>query len=132
VLAARSLQRPPSAGRGLPAFNPLRRGNIYFRQTPKEVVMIFDADQQVRRIYLTCPIRSLKSSYTEKSVGHYEGDTLVVDTIGMNARPSSTATDAAQREDARDRTLEDDRQRQTGWKSMTIDDAETFVQPWQR
>ena len=59
--------------------------SIHFLQTPKEVTMIFSGDAQVRRIYLDVPhSANLKPSWYGESVGHYEGDTLVVDTIGMN------------------------------------------------
>jgi hypothetical protein len=58
---------------------------IYFIQTPKEVTMIFEGDAQVRRVYLDVPhSANPKPSWYGESVGHYEGDTLVVDTIGLN------------------------------------------------
>src|SRR5437868_1535234 len=63
---------------------------LYFIQTPKEVVMILGGPgQQVRRIYLNVPhSKNPKPSWYGESVGHYEGgDTLVVDTIGLNDRP---------------------------------------------
>jgi hypothetical protein len=45
------------------------------------------ADSQVRAVYLDVPhsANPTPSSYGE-SVGHYEGDTLVIDTIGLNAK----------------------------------------------
>lgn len=58
---------------------------VYFIQTAKEVLMIQD-DWQVRHIYLNVPhtAHPMPSWYGE-SIGHYEtGDTLVVDTIGLN------------------------------------------------
>ena len=58
---------------------------LYFVQTPKQVKMIFAGDQQVRRVYLDVPhSANPKPSWYGESVGHYEGDTLVVDTIGLN------------------------------------------------
>jgi hypothetical protein len=60
---------------------------IHFVQTPKEVVMIFSGDAQVRHVYLDVPHSANPTpSWYRESVGHYEGDTLVVDTIGMNNR----------------------------------------------
>jgi len=50
--------------------------------------MINNGDQQVRHIYIDVPhsVRPTPSWYGE-SIGHYEnGDTLVVDTIGLNDR----------------------------------------------
>jgi len=58
---------------------------MYFIQTPKMVVMILASKQEIRHIYLTdrhSP--NLKPSWYGESIGHYEGDTLVVDTIGIN------------------------------------------------
>jgi hypothetical protein len=58
---------------------------VYFIQTSKEVLMIQD-DWQTRHIYLDVPHTAHpKPSWYGESVGHYEGgDTLVVDTIGLN------------------------------------------------
>src|SRR5256714_3163055 len=58
---------------------------FYFIQTPQQVWMVFSGDQQVRRVYLNAPHSAKpKSSWYGESVGRYEGDTLVVDTIGLN------------------------------------------------
>jgi hypothetical protein len=58
---------------------------IMFLQTAKEVWMFWTEDNQVRRVYMDVPHSSNpKPSWYGESVGHYEGDTLVVDTIGMN------------------------------------------------
>jgi hypothetical protein len=58
---------------------------IHFMQTPKQVTMIFSGDAQVRHVYLDVPHSpNPKPSWYGESVGHYEGDTLVVDTIAMN------------------------------------------------
>ncbi len=70
---------------GVPAFMMAAVEPIHIVQTPKEVIMIFSGDAQVRRIYLDVPhSANPKPSWFGESVGHYEGDTLVVDTIGMN------------------------------------------------
>jgi hypothetical protein len=63
---------------------------FYFIQTPKEVWMIWQRDHMVRRIYLTDRhSESVKPSWFGESIGHYEdGDTLVVDTIGLSTRNS--------------------------------------------
>ena len=68
---------------GVPAFL-LNQEITYFVQTPNEVVMIWDSDHQVRHVYLNVPhSKNPKPSWYGESVGHYEGDTLVVDTIGQ-------------------------------------------------
>ena len=55
-------------------------------QTPKVVYMMWKRDAQIRRIYLDIPhSKNPGYSWYGESVGHYEnGDTLVVDTIGLD------------------------------------------------
>jgi hypothetical protein len=70
---------------GVPVYllNPAQP--TYFLQTPEKVVMIWQMDQQVRHVYLNVAhSENPKPSWYGESVGHYEGDTLVVDTIGQN------------------------------------------------
>ena len=70
---------------GVPGFLLYPVTPVYFLQMPKEVVMIWEEDHMARHVYLTdrhSP--NLKSSWFGESIGHYEGDTLVVDTIGLN------------------------------------------------
>ncbi len=70
---------------GVPAFLLYPAQPIYFIQTAKEVTIIAQMDQQVRRVYLnTSHSKHVTPSWYGESIGHYEGDTLVVDTIGMN------------------------------------------------
>jgi len=58
---------------------------MYIVQGPKEVVMILSSFNDVRRIYLSDKhSENAKPSWYGDSIGHYEGDTLVVDTIGQN------------------------------------------------
>ena len=60
---------------------------LYFVQGPKEVVMILTSFNDVRRIYLADKHQeNVKTSWYGDSIGHYEGDTLVVDTIGLDER----------------------------------------------
>jgi hypothetical protein len=71
---------------GIPHFllMPMTRP-MYIVQGPKDVMMILTSFSDVRRIRLDVPhSTNLKPSWTGESVGHYEGDTLVVDTIGLN------------------------------------------------
>jgi len=70
---------------GVPGFDLHGVHPLFFVPTPKQVLMIWEADQQVRHIYLTDKHSpNLKPSWYGESIGHYEGDTLVVDTIGLN------------------------------------------------
>jgi hypothetical protein len=72
---------------GVPAFLILPATPVYFIQTPHEVVMIWMQDHQVRHVYLDVPHSAApKPSWFGESVGRYEGDTLVVDTIGLSTR----------------------------------------------
>ena len=57
----------------------------FFLQTPGEVTILYQRDHQVRHVYMNTPhTKNPKPSWYGESVGHYEGDTLVVDTIGFN------------------------------------------------
>ena len=59
---------------------------VYFIQNPNEVWMIWQRDHLVRRIYLTDKhSEHVTPSWFGESIGHYEnGDTLVIDTIGLS------------------------------------------------
>ena len=71
---------------GVPGFDVFSRLRpVYFLQTPREVTIINEGDQQSRRVYLNVPhSKNPKPSWYGESVGHYEGDDLVVDTVGLN------------------------------------------------
>jgi hypothetical protein len=75
--------------RGVPGF--LMEGGfqpMFIIQSANKVVMVAQADNhQIRHIYLNVPhSRNVKPSWFGESVGHYEGDTLVIDTIGITTR----------------------------------------------
>ena len=59
--------------------------SIMVLQSPKELTLMFEEPRLVRRIRIggTHP-RTLTPSYLGDSIGHWEGDTLVVDTVGYN------------------------------------------------
>ena len=74
---------------GVPGYDVFSRLRpVYFLQTPTQVTIINEGDAQMRRVYLNAPHTSNpKPSWYGESVGHYEnGDTLVVDTIGLNTK----------------------------------------------
>ena len=72
---------------GVPAFDLHGVHPLFVVQSPKEVLMIWQGDHQVRHIYLTDKHSAQpKPSWFGESIGHYEGDTLVVDTIGFNTK----------------------------------------------
>jgi hypothetical protein len=117
---------------GVPGFHLYGFQPLYFVQSPKEVIMIYSNDQQVRRVYLDVPhSANLKPSWYGESVGHYEGDTLVVDTIGLNDKtfvdnfrtPHTEKLHVVERFNLVD-----------GGKAMqvniTFDDPDAFNAPW--
>jgi len=72
---------------GVPAYllNPAQP--TFILQEPKKITMMWQMDQQVRHIYMDVPhSANPKPSWYGESVGHWEGDTLVVDTIGQNTK----------------------------------------------
>ena len=72
---------------GVPGFDLHGVHPLFFVQGPKEVLMIWEEDHQVRHIYLTDKHSpNVKPSWFGESIGHYEEDTLVVDTIGLNTK----------------------------------------------
>jgi hypothetical protein len=69
---------------GTPAFDLHVIHPIFFVQAPDRVLMIWQGDHDVREIYLTDKhSANPKPSWSGESIGHYEGDELVVDTIGI-------------------------------------------------
>ena len=59
---------------------------LYIVQKPNEVVMVWQRGMYVRHIFLNVPhSKNPEPTWHGESVGHYEGDTLVIDTIGLKA-----------------------------------------------
>jgi len=57
----------------------------FFLQTPDEVTILYQRGPNIRHVYLNRQHSAHPApSWYGESVGHYEGDTLVVDTIGFN------------------------------------------------
>jgi hypothetical protein len=73
---------------GVPGFVLYPAQPVYIVQTPKEVLMTWQADHMVRRIFLTDKhSETVKPTWFGESIGRYEnGDTLVVDTIGITTK----------------------------------------------
>lgn len=60
---------------------------VQFLQEENQIIILYQRDMQVRRIYLNQEHpENVKPSWYGHSVGHYEGRTLVIDTIGQNGR----------------------------------------------
>jgi hypothetical protein len=63
---------------------------LYFIQTPQEIWILWQRDHLVRRVFLNREhSRDLKASWFGESVGHYENDQLIIDTIGFVEHPYS-------------------------------------------
>jgi hypothetical protein len=72
---------------GVPSFSLFVVEPVYFVQGEKEVLITYSGDQQVRHVYMNVPhTPNPRPSWYGESVGHYESDTLVVDTIGQTDR----------------------------------------------
>ncbi len=101
-------------------------------QTPKEVLMIKQGGQEIRHVWLDVPHSpNLKPSWYGESVGHYEGDTLVVDTIGQNTK---TVVDAYRTPHSANLHVIERWHLVEGGKvlqaEITIDDPDAFNRPW--
>jgi len=117
---------------GVPGFMTFPAQPVYFIQTPKQVLMIYQGNAEVRRIYMNVPHTANPApSFYGESVGRYEGDTLVIDTIGLN---NKTFLDAY-RTPHSDKLHVVERWRmspdgQTMNVMMRIEDPEAFNQPF--
>jgi hypothetical protein len=119
---------------GVPSFMAYGGGAFatYFLQTAREVWIIFSGEEEVRRVYLDVPhSANPKPSWYGESVGHYEGDTLVVDTIGQNDKtfvdPFRTPHSEKLHVIERWRMVDHGEAMEA---TVTVDDPETYYQPW--
>jgi hypothetical protein len=130
-------------------------------QQPDKITMIYRHGNEVRRVRLNQPHpRQVKPSWYGDSVGHYEGDTLVIDTIGikigpfamvdMYGTPHSPALHVVERyrlvdyEDAKDALERNEKENSRGVYSdfdanykgkvlqlhFTVEDEGVFTMPW--
>jgi hypothetical protein len=105
---------------------------VQFLQTPDEVVIVYQRDHQVRRIPLNKPhLPGAKPSWYGDSVGHYEGDTLIVDTIAQNDKSVldyfGTPHSEAMRVVERYRLINNGRTLEV---RFTVEDPNAFTRPW--
>src|SRR5579884_3738964 len=119
---------------GVPGMDIYNRGQpLHFLQTPTEVLLVNELYASTRHVYMNVAhSQNPKPSWYGESVGHYEGDTLVVDTIGLSPKavidnyhtPHTDKLHVIERYHMIDggKQLEAD---------LTVDDPGTFYQPWQ-
>jgi hypothetical protein len=117
---------------GVPAFLLYPATPVYFLQTPREISMIWMQDHQVRRVYLNVPhTASPKPSWFGESVGRYEGDALVVDTIGISTKTFVDNYKTPHTEQLhvteRFRLVEDGKTMEV---NVRVDDPGAFTMPW--
>jgi hypothetical protein len=107
-------------------------GPYLIAQAPDKVVMIDEAGPVVRHVYLNVPHSpNPKPSWMGESIGWYEGDTLVVDTIGLNTKAPADRFGTPHTEKMhvveRWRVIEQGLALRV---DVTVDDPDTFYQPW--
>ena len=107
---------------------------LYFIQTPKEVWIMWQRDEHVRRIYLDRQhSRNPKPTWNGESVGHYENGELVIDTISFIEHPFSFV-DNWRTPHTKDLHVVERWKVVDGGKAIeatvTVDDPGTFNQPW--
>ena len=116
---------------GVPAIW-LAGGPFYFIQSPNEVLIVEEGDRHARRIRMNGPHTAYpKPSWYGESVGHYEDDTLVVDTVGFNTKtfvdnyrtPHSDKLHVVERY----RLIQDGKTLEV---RFMVEDPDTFNQPW--
>jgi len=76
---------------GVPTMMSVAVYPVEIIQTARQMTVISEAFSEVRRIYLDrpqAPLDDVAPGYYGRSVGHWEGDTLVVDTIGIKTTVS--------------------------------------------
>jgi hypothetical protein len=108
---------------------------IFFVQTPKEVWIIWQRQQEVRRIYLNVPhSRNPKPSWFGESVGHYENGELVIDTIGFLDQHEFDFVDNWRTPHTKDLHVVERWKITNGGNgiqaTVTVDDPGTFNAPW--
>jgi hypothetical protein len=107
-------------------------GPMKIVQTPQQLIVLYEVPNNFRQIFMDG--RGLphdpNPTWQGYSIGRWEGDTLVVDSIGFNdrslvGRPAHPHTEGL-------RVTERYRRRDLGHVDlqMTVEDPETFTRPW--
>jgi hypothetical protein len=128
-------------GKGRPSERCLTRGvvdfdtipmNIKFIQTPGTIVVLYEEYNHFRQIFMDGrPLpKPTQPAYLGYSVGHWDGDTLVVDTTGFNdigwldnnGHPQTESMHVTERLHRRDFGHMD--------LTITIDDQKAYTKPW--
>ena len=100
-------------------------------QTPDQVVFLYEVQHQFRIIYMnTEHPKKVAPSFNGHAVGHWDGDTLVIDTVGLTRKTQVDEDGSLHSEQLHvverikftdDKTLED---------RFTVDDPKAYSKPW--
>jgi hypothetical protein len=88
---------------GMPRMMTVASYPIEILQTPGQVTIVTEAFSEVRRVYLDqaqLPIDEVPPGFYGRSVGRWDGDVLVVDTVGHQGIGAELQHASAQRPDA--------------------------------
>jgi len=110
------------------------RDNVWFLQTPDCISIAYQNGSQRRAVHMNAQHSPHpEPSWFGESVGHYEGETLVIDTIGVAVHelsaidPFATPHTEGLHVTERYRVADD---RRTMRVEFTVDDPGTFNMPW--
>jgi hypothetical protein len=66
--------------------------SIQLLQRPDKITIVYNYDHEVRHVFMNKPHPvQVTPSWSGDSIGHYEGDTLVIDTVGIKVGPFAMA-----------------------------------------
>ena len=117
---------------GVPGMMTYTAEPTFFLQTATEVTILYERGPNIRHVYMNVPhSRNPAPSWLGESVGHYEGNTLVIDTIGLNDKtfvdnyrtPHTTQLHVVERY-----TVADDRKSMMA--TVSVEDPGAFTSKW--
>lgn len=133
-----AIDNPVDRGRlCLPAGMPLMMIGVYgleILQTPDQITITSEWGPYSRRIWMDeshPPLEELNPTFNGHSVGHWDGDTLVVDTIGL--REDTPLDPTGIPHSANTRIIERFNMVKPGVLiiDISVEDPDVFVEPWQ-
>jgi len=117
---------------GVPGMMLFTAEPAYFLQTPNEVTILYSRGPNIRHVYMNVNhSKNPTPTWYGESVGHYEGDELVIDTIGLSNKTFIDwfSTPHTDRLHVIERyKLLDGGKRMQG--IVTVDDPGTFTTQW--
>jgi len=108
-------------------------------QRPDKIVILAEENRGIWPIYMNAPHpKNFRPSYTGHSVGHWEGNTLVIDSIGFNGKPTSAGGAMGVRNSSSLHMVTRITRANTGDKlngdvlviERTYEDPEVYQRPW--